>query len=85
VYLVFVVSTRFYQKEFVMNLPVQVNPVQRSVAGRPTMGRAGESSGQWQSAHGDHGLMPSEHGVEPSFDWTSLIPVATGLAGALGI
>lgn len=59
-----------------MYLPPQRKPIQRTLNTQPNADRnAAQAAPQ--------GIMPSGNGVQPSFDWTSLIPIATTIAGAL--
>ena len=64
-----------------MNLPMQSEPVQRSTIGQPSPygGANGET--------GPEGIIASEHGLQPSFDWgglaAKLIPIAATTLGSL--
>jgi hypothetical protein len=71
------VNSRFFHtfEEKAMYLPMQSEPVQRTVAGQPSAERdqaaAKEAGGQ--------GVAASEFGIQPSgFDWGSLIGPALG-------
>lgn len=64
-----------------MRLPVQSQPVQRSVSSQPLAHRgAGDAAGA------EPGVQPSEYGVVPSFGWNDVFnivktaaPIAAGL------
>jgi hypothetical protein len=62
-----------------MHLPTQCQPVQRTITGRPSAVRGNGDACMNAWATGDQGVRPSDYGVQPSFDWTSLIPIATGI------
>jgi hypothetical protein len=68
-----------------MNVPMQSQPVQRSIATYSTGGQPGHFEGNAAQgmAAGGNGIVPSEYGVQASFSWRDLIPIAQNLLGAL--
>ena len=64
-----------------MRLPIQSQPVQRTVVGRPGAGLHRERGNGNNPVPGYQGVQPN--GVEPSFDFTSLIPIATTILSML--
>jgi len=62
-----------------MHLPIQSQPVQRTIVGQRNASRGDARGGANNAIAGDQGVRPSEHGVQPSFDFTSLLPIATTL------
>ena len=65
-----------------MNLPMQIEHVQRSTVGQPAPHSAGANG-----ETGPEGIVASEHGLQPSFDWGGLagklIPIAAGALSSL--
>jgi hypothetical protein len=67
-------------EEKVMNLPMQTQPVLRAIASYSTVhgaGHSGSANGVFASGNG---IVPSEIGVEPSFDWGDLLGTVAQVA-----
>jgi hypothetical protein len=64
---------------------MQSQPVQRAIATYSTADRQGHFDGHAMqgAATGGNGIVASEYGVEASFSWRDLIPIAQNLLGAL--
>jgi len=68
-----------------MNLPMQSQPVQRSISGTVSAKRLSGAEMEPQAFGNGEGVEASLYGggVAASFDWSSLIPIATTVLGSL--
>jgi hypothetical protein len=63
-----------------MHFPMQREPVQRPLAGQPFVNQSKDSAVVLASDRHASAMRPGEYGVQPSFSWTSLLPIlATAL------
>jgi hypothetical protein len=62
-----------------MNLPLQSEPVQRALV-TYSCGEGGGAFGSRGLAASANGVLPSEYGVEPSFDWGDILGTVAKVA-----
>jgi hypothetical protein len=69
-----------------MNLPMQSQPVQRSISGTTSAKRLSGAEMEPQAFGNGEGVEASLYGggvAASGFDWSSLIPIATTVLGSL--
>lgn len=68
-----------------MQIPMQTKPVQRAIGVYSVVDRMDRTDGQGHhcAMENANGMMPSEQGIDASFSFRDLIPVAQNILSAL--